>query len=243
MATDRFLSRRSVYRLLFLSLTSLGFAGLFRVTLPVIASAISTSAPTQALPHPIINASSSTTDEQVAILAGGCFWGMEAIFEHTRGVSEVISGYAGGSAETASYDQVSAGITQHAEAIRVTYDPSQISYGQLLEIYFSVAHDPTQLNRQGPDIGTQYRSAIFFANAEQQQIAQAYIDQLNDAQIFGNPIVTQVAPLDTFYAAEDYHQDFIQHHPDHLYVMVHDLPKLEQFREQFPELYSSRSSQ
>jgi len=238
MSTGRFLPRRFVYRLLFLTLASLGFVGLFRITLPVVASAISAAAPTRSLPHPTIDTSSSATGAQVAVLAGGCFWGMEAIFEHTRGVSEVVSGYAGGSAETAFYDQVSAGITQHAQAVRITYDPSQISYGQLLEIYFSVAHDPTQFNRQGPDIGTQYRSAIFFADAEQEQIAQAYIEQLNNAQVFGAPIVTQVVPLNNFYAAEAYHQDFVQHHPDHLYVVIHDLPKLEQFREQFPELYS-----
>jgi peptide-methionine (S)-S-oxide reductase len=189
-------------------------------------------------PDPITDAiAAATATEQVAVFAGGCFWGMEGVFEHLRGVFEVETGYSGGSAATATYEWVSRGETAHAEGIKITYDPSQISYGQLLKVYFAVAHDPTQLDRQGPDVGAQYRSAIFFADAEQQQVAQAYIDQLNQAEVFDRPIVTELAPLTEFYAAEDYHQDFITRNPAHPYVVVHDLPKIERLRVQFPELY------
>ncbi|PZO42410.1 MAG: peptide-methionine (S)-S-oxide reductase [Pseudanabaena frigida] len=172
-----------------------------------------------------------------AVFAGGCFWGVEAVFEHLKGVSNVVSGYSGGTAKTAHYETVSTGMTDHAESVRVTFDPSQISYEQLLQIYFYVAHDPTQLNRQGPDRGTQYRSAIFFANDEQKQIASAYIDRLNKSQSFVKPVVTQLVSLQNFYPAEDYHQDFITHNPDYPYVVVHDLPKLAQLQKQFPEMY------
>lgn len=178
-----------------------------------------------------------TKREQTAVFAGGCFWGMEAVFEHLKGVSDVVSGFSGGSAITAHYEEVSSGETGHAEAVKITYDPSQISYSQLLKIYFSVAHDPTQLNRQGPDWGTQYRSAIFFADNEQKQVAQAYINQLNKAHVFPKPIVTQLVPLKGFYAAEGYHQHFIDRNPNYPYVVMNDLPKLAQLREQFPNLY------
>lgn len=174
---------------------------------------------------------------KTAVFAGGCFWGTEAVFEHLKGVSNVVSGYSGGSAETANYEAVSSGRTGHAESIIITYDPSQISYEKLLEIYFYVAHDPTQLNRQGADRGTQYRSAIFFANNEQQQIASAYIERLNQTKSFSKPVVTQLVPLQSFYAAEDYHQDFIVHNPRDPYVVAHDLPKLAQLKRQFPEMY------
>jgi len=174
---------------------------------------------------------------KTAVFAGGCFWGTEAVFEHLKGVSNVISGYSGGSAATANYEAVGSGRTGHAESIRITYDPSQISYEKLLEIYFYVAHDPTQLNRQCPDIGTQYRSAIFFTNSEQQQLAAAYIERLNQTKSFSKPVVTQLVPLENFYAAEDYHQDFIVHNPNYPYVVAHDLPKLAQLRKQFPEIY------
>lgn len=174
---------------------------------------------------------------KTAVFAGGCFWGTEAVFEHLKGVSNVVSGYSGGSAETANYEAVSSGRTGHAESIIITYDPSQISYEKLLEIYFYVAHDPTQLNRQGADRGTQYRSAIFFANNEQQQIASAYIERLNQTKSFSKPVVTQLVPLQSFYAAEDYHQDFIVHNPRDPYVVAHDLPKLDQLKRQFPEMY------
>jgi peptide-methionine (S)-S-oxide reductase len=175
--------------------------------------------------------------KKTLVLAGGCFWGMEAVFEHLKGVTNVVSGYSGGTADTAQYETVSSGRTNHAESIRITYDPTQISYEQLLQVYFLVAHNPTQLNRQGPDRGPQYRSAIFFANAEQKQIAETYIDRLNKAKTFSEPIVTQVVPLQDFYPAEDYHQDFITHNPSYPYVVAHDLPKLVQLQKQFPEMY------
>ena len=177
--------------------------------------------------------------QQTAVFAGGCFWGVEAVFEHLNGVSEVVSGFSGGSATTARYQEVSYGRTGHAEAVKVTYDPSKITYNQLLKVYFSVAHDPTQLNRQGPDSGSQYRSAIFFADEAQRQAAQAYIDQLSQAHSFSQPIVTQLAPLNGFYAAEEYHQNFIRRNPSYPYVVVHDLPKLRQLQKQFPDLYKS----
>lgn len=239
MAIRRFIASRPAYSLLFLSLTGLMFYGIFRVTLlPSLATKIPASTAVKSLPEPTTDVlESAAIGEQTVVFAGGCFWGMEAVFEHVTGVSEVVTGYAGGSAETAHYAEVSTGQTGHAEAVQITYDPSQVSYGQLLEVYFSVAHDPTQLNRQGPDVGPQYRSAIFFTTAEQGQVAQAYIHQLNESHSFNQPIVTQLVPLDNFYAAEDYHQDFIQHNPDNLYVVVHDLPKLNQLQAQFPDLY------
>ncbi|HVS26489.1 MAG TPA: peptide-methionine (S)-S-oxide reductase MsrA [Burkholderiales bacterium] len=175
--------------------------------------------------------------EQTAVLAGGCFWGVDAVFKHVKGVSSVASGYSGGSAATAKYEIVSTGTTGHAESVKVTYDPSQISYGQLLKVFFSVAHDPTELNRQGPDSGTQYRSAIFYANEDQKQVAQAYIEQLNMAKVFSGPIVTQVVPLKQFYLAEEYHQNFLARNPYYPYIVINDLPKLLQLRKQFAALY------
>ena len=175
--------------------------------------------------------------KQTAVLAGGCFWGVDAVFKHVKGVSSVVSGYSGGSAATAEYETVSSGSTGHAESVKITYDPSRISYSELLRIFFSVATDPTQLNRQGPDTGTQYRSVIFYANDEQKQVALAYIDQLNKAKVFPAPIVTQIAPLKAFYPAEEYHQDFLERHPDHPYIVYNDLPKLRELQNQFPDLY------
>jgi peptide-methionine (S)-S-oxide reductase len=172
-----------------------------------------------------------------AIFAGGCFWGIEGVFEHVKGVRYAESGYAGGSAVSPSYEQVSSGDTGHAEAVRVVYDPSQVSYGQLLQIFFSVAHDPTQLNRQGPDHGTQYRSAIFYRTPEQRRLAEAYVAQLTAAKTFSRPIVTQIAPLHAFYLAEGYHQDYMAHNPRAYYIVVNDAPKVEHLREQFPALY------
>jgi peptide-methionine (S)-S-oxide reductase len=177
---------------------------------------------------------------ETAVLAGGCFWGIQAVFEHVKGVSAVTAGYSGGTAETAQYETVSSGATGHAESVKIIYDPSQISYGQLLKVYFSVAHDPTQLNHQGPDEGTQYRSAIFFGSDEQKRIAQAYIEQLNKARVFSKPIVTQIGALKGFYPAEAYHQDYAVHHPDDLYIRINDLPKVEHLRQEFPELYVNR---
>lgn len=190
------------------------------------------------LPTPAIDLSTSTAaGQQTAVFAGGCFWGMEAVFEHVQGVSEVVSGYSGGTATTAHYQRVGSGQTGHAESVKVIYDPTQISYGQLLKVYFSVAHDPTTMNRQGPDVGTQYRSAVFFADPEQKRVAQAYIDQLQQAAVFSQPIATQLEPLQGFYPAEDYHQNFIDRNPLYPYVVVHDLPKLSQLQQQFPTLY------
>ncbi len=174
--------------------------------------------------------------QQAIVLAGGCFWGVEGVFEKLQGVSTVVSGYAGGSAETANYGAVSGGATGHAEVVQITYDPQQISLDQLLKVFFVVAHDPTEVDRQGPDQGTQYRSAIFFADAEQQQVAQAYINQLNQTKVFSQPIATKLTALTKFYPAEEHHQDFIAHNPTYPYVVVHDLPKLDRLQQKFPEL-------
>ncbi len=190
------------------------------------------------LPDPKIDASLATAkDTQTAVFAGGCFWGVEAVFEHVKGVTQVVSGYAGGSANTAKYDEVSSGSTGHAESVRISYDPSRISYGQLLKVFFSVAHDPTELNRQGPDTGTQYRSAVFFANGEQKRVAEAYIAQLQAARVLPRPIVTQVTPLKAFYEAEAYHQDYLVRHPTQPYIVINDLPKIADLQRQFPALY------
>jgi peptide-methionine (S)-S-oxide reductase len=206
--------------------------------LPLVIFAITPRVTQTAVPTPAIDISAATVQgKQTAVFAGGCFWGIEAVFEHVKGVSDVVSGFSGGSATTAHYGEVSTGRTGHAESVKITYDPKQISYGQLLKIFFEVAHDPTQVNRQGPDVGTQYRSAIFFANSDQQRVAQAYINQLNQAHIFGKTITTQVATLKGFYAAEGYHQNFIAHNPTYPYVVIHDLPKLKQLQNKFPELY------
>jgi len=175
---------------------------------------------------------------ETAVFAGGCFWGMEAVFEHVKGVKDVVSGYTGGSAENAKYEIVSSGRTGHAESVRISFDPSQVSYGQLLKVFFSVAHDPTELNRQGPDTGPQYRSVIFFANGEQERTVKAYIAQLQAARIFPRPIVTEVVPLRAFYAAEAYHQDYLVRHPNQPYIVINDLPKLANLQRQFPGLYT-----
>jgi peptide-methionine (S)-S-oxide reductase len=194
-----------------------------------------------ALPDPAVDASLKRAGgRQTAVIAGGCFWGVEGVFEHVKGVLDVTSGYSGGPAATADYRAVSTGATGHAESVRITYDPSKISYGQILKVYFSAAHDPTQLNRQGPDVGTQYRSAIFYSTDEQRRIAQSYIDQLSRARAFSRPIVTKVDALDAFYPAEGYHQNYMVHHPDQPYIVVHDLPKIERLRQQFPDLYVER---
>ena len=174
--------------------------------------------------------------EQKAIFAGGCFWGVEAVFDRVKGVSKAESGYAGGTADAAQYYTVSSGATGHAESVRITYDPSQITYGQLLKVFFAVAHDPTELNRQGPDVGTQYRSAIFYLNEEQKRIAASYIEQLDQAKVFGDKIVTQVAPLQAFYVAEEYHQNYLVNHPTEPYIVYNDMPKLANLRKLLPEL-------
>ena len=175
--------------------------------------------------------------KQTAVLGGGCFWGVQEVFEHVKGVKDVISGYSGGSVGSPSYEQVSTGRTGHAESVKITFDPAKISYGQLLKVFFSVVHDPTQLNRQGPDTGSQYRSVIFYVNDEQKRIAEAYIAQLEQARSFRDPIVTQVVPMTKFYDAELYHQNYARFHPEDSYIARNDAPKVERLREQFPDLY------
>ncbi len=190
------------------------------------------------LPDPKIDAPlAAANGTQTAVFAGGCFWGVEGVFEHVKGVTQVVAGYSGGSVDKPSYEQVSSGTTGHAESVRISYDPSRISYGQLLKVFFSVAHDPTELNRQGPDSGTQYCSAIFFANGEQKRVAEAYIAQLQAAHTFRRPIVTQVVPLKAFYAAEAYHQHYLELHPDQPYIVINDLPKIANLKREFPALY------
>jgi peptide-methionine (S)-S-oxide reductase len=176
--------------------------------------------------------------EDTAVFAGGCFWGVDAVYKHVKGVKRVVSGYAGGDVANPSYEQVSTGNTGNAESVQVIYDPSQVSYGKLLQIFFSVAHDPTQLNRQGPDRGTQYRSAIFYNNAQQQQVAEAYIKQLTAAKTFSRPIVTQVAKLHGFYPAEAYHQNYLAEHPNQPYIVINDQPKIAALKKQFPDIYN-----
>jgi peptide-methionine (S)-S-oxide reductase len=178
-----------------------------------------------------------TRTTETAVFAGGCFWGVDAVFKHVKGVVQVVSGYAGGKAPTAHYELVSTGETGHAESVEVTYDPAQVSYRQLLQVFFTVAHDPTELNRQGPDVGSQYRSAIFYASDEQQKAAQAYIAELSHTHMFSKPIVTQVAPLDRFFAAEAYHQNYLAQHMTQPYIVYNDLPKLDKLEKTYPALY------
>jgi peptide-methionine (S)-S-oxide reductase len=179
-------------------------------------------------------------DKQIAVFAGGCFWGVEAVFENTKGVIDVKSGYSGGTAKTANYDAVSNGSTKHAEAVQITFDPAKVSYEQLLDVFFKVAHDPTELNRQGPDVGPQYRSAIFYSDETQKQATTSYIEKLGAAGIYKKPIVTQVVALEKFYDAEAYHQDYLPQNLDSPYIIAHDLPKLENLKKQFPALYAKK---
>lgn len=192
------------------------------------------------LPDPVRDAKLGGAAEESIVVAGGCFWGIEAVFEHMKGVKTAVSGYAGGAAETAYYDQVSTGRTGHAEAVKITYDPAVITAGQILKVFFAVAHDPTQLNRQGPDRGTQYRSAIFYTTPEQKEIAEAYIKQLGDQKSFNGKVVTTIDPLTEFYPAEDYHQDYAERNPAQPYILMHDLPKLMAFKKDFPAFYVAR---
>jgi peptide-methionine (S)-S-oxide reductase len=186
------------------------------------------------LPDPSVDMDpAAVPHKDTAVFAGGCFWGVEAVFEQLAGVDKVLAGFSGGEASTAHYEIVSEGRTGHAESVEITYDPAKVSYGQLLKVFFAVAHDPTEKNRQGPDTGTQYRSAIFYRDAEQQRIAEAYIKQLEDAKIFKKPIVTEVTPLKRFYAAEGYHQQFVKHNPNYPYVVYNDLPKLAMLKKEF----------
>jgi len=218
------------------------FQTLVRFMFPLLAALVpmlsacaesATVVPAPAVDEPAAGGSASET----AVLAGGCFWGVQAVFQHLKGVSQVLSGYAGGSKETAEYHTVSTGRTGHAESVKITFDPRVVSYGRILQVYFSVAHNPTQLNRQGPDTGTQYRSAIFAMDERQRQIAQQYVAQLDRAGVFGSPIVTKIDPFTAFYPAEDYHQNFATLHPDHPYIAFNDRPKVENFKRLFPNLY------
>lgn len=191
-----------------------------------------------ALPNPKVDESvAGAKSSETVVLSGGCFWGIQAVFEHVKGVVKATAGYSGGTIKNPGYELVSTGTTGYAESVEVVYDPSQITFGELLKIFFSVAHDPTELNRQGPDDGTQYRSAIFYENPEQERIARAYVAQLTAAKTFSQPIVTQIAPLKTFYRAEDYHQDYLVKHPDNPYIVYNDLPKIANLKKQFPKLY------
>ena len=195
---------------------------------------------TQKLPSPTVD-EHSTAHSETAVFAGGCFWGVQTTFERIKGVTATTAGYSGGSKETANYGAVSSETTGHAESVKVVFDPKRISYGTLLRVFFSVVHDPTQLNRQGPDVGTSYRSVIFYTSPEQQKIASAYIAQLDAAHAFPRKIVTQVVPLDAFYDAEDYHQDYAEKNPDNPYIQVCDIPKVKALKEQFPELFQEYS--
>jgi peptide-methionine (S)-S-oxide reductase len=189
-------------------------------------------------PNPVVDDPLATAGSQRSVVvAGGCFWGVQAVFQHVTGVVSATSGYAGGTVKNPSYEAVCTGRTGHAESVRIVYDASQVSLGRILKAFFSVAHDPTEVNRQGPDTGTQYRSAIFYADEGQQRIARAYIDQLNEAKVFRRPIATQLVPIDQFYQAEAYHQDYATKHPYEPYIAINDLPKVEALRKQLPELY------
>jgi len=195
------------------------------------------TAEARAVPAPAQDEAAGAASSEVAVLAGGCFWGVQGVFQHVNGVTSAVSGYAGGEKATAEYETVSTGKSGHAETVKITFDPRRISYGQILQIYFSVAHDPTELNEQGPDIGTQYRSTIFPTSAEQARIAKAYIAQLDAAHVYGAKIVTTIEPDRSFYPAEAYHQDFLTRHPDNLYIVINDLPKIADLKASFPDRY------
>ena len=213
-------------------------AGLIAALFFAVRATTGTASTPVTLPDPVLDQPvAAAPGQQVAVFAGGCFWGVEGVFRHVKGVVSATSGYVGGSARTANYEQVSNGGTGHAEAVRVVFDTSKVSYGQLLKVFFSVAHDPTELNRQGPDVGTQYRSGIWTTTASQREVTQAYIAQLTKAKAFSRPIVTTVAPLEKFYEAEAYHQDYMARHPNQPYIVINDAPKVEALRAQFPELY------
>ena len=232
------------YLLIGFSIVSLGLAAFAYSGMSLFRSqdAYSSSVSAVNIVDPVIDLpKSSARKSQTLVLAGGCFWGVEGVFEKLKGVSAVISGFSGGNAATAHYEVVSTGLTGHAEVVQITYDSEQVSYGQLLKVFFAIAHDPTQLDRQGPDSGPQYRSAIFFNNPDERRVAQAYIEQLDQSKVFEKPIVTQLTSLDRFYEAEGYHQNFIQRNPRYPYVVVNDLPKLAQLNKQFPQLLKSDS--
>jgi len=213
-------------------IASLLLAALIGAPLPATAAE-----PAVVIPAPALDDARAAGPLQTAVLAGGCFWGVQGVYEHVRGVKQVLSGYSGGSKATAEYEVVSRGRTGHAESVQIRFDPKEISYGEILRIYFSVVHDPTQLDQQGPDSGPQYRSNIFYASSAQRKIAQAYIVQLDQAKVFERPIVTRLDPLKAFYPAEEYHQDFLQHNPNHPYIVINDLPKIDNLRKIFPTYF------
>jgi peptide-methionine (S)-S-oxide reductase len=217
---------------------------IFAMMLTLLAGAIACNAGSgagTAVPSPAADETKATAPgKETAVIAGGCFWGIQAVFQHVKGVVSATSGYSGGSKQNAEYETVSTGETGHAESVQIVYDPSQITYGELLRVFFSVAHDPTELNRQGPDSGTQYRSVIFYGNDDQKKIADAYIAQLDKAKVFPRPIVTQVVPLKAFYPAEAYHQDYATRHPENPYIVYNDAPKVAHLKQQFPQLYTAR---
>ncbi|HLX08656.1 MAG TPA: peptide-methionine (S)-S-oxide reductase MsrA [Thermoanaerobaculia bacterium] len=213
-------------------------AALALATLTLAACRLGADAINKVIPAPAVDApAAEATGPQVAVLAGGCFWGLQGMFEHVQGVTKVVAGYSGGSKATAHYQMVGTETTGHAESVEITYDPKRISYGQLLRLYFAVAHDPTELNRQGPDSGPSYRSEIFFTSPTQERVAKAYVDQLTKANVFSSPIVTKIEPMKGFYAAEDYHQDFLIHNPTYPYIVYNDLPKIEALKRTYPEVY------
>ena len=224
--------RNGVVRVVALGLSILPCAGIGRVQAAEAAVVV---------PKPAVDNPKAAGPLQTAVIAGGCFWGIQGVFQHVRGVRNAVSGYSGGDKSTAEYEVVSSGQTGHAESVQVTFDPAEISYGEILQVYFSVAHDPTQLNRQGPDSGTQYRSSIFYADEAQQRIALAYIAQLDKARVYGHAIVTRVDPLKGFYPAEDYHQDFLVNNPRYPYIVYNDLPKVANLRQLFPDLYRDQA--
>ncbi len=223
------------------SLASRVSAVILMVTLAAVVACNAGDRSAIAIPAAAADATLATTNsQQTAVISGGCFWGIQAVFQHVKGVVSATSGYSGGAANTAKYELVSDGDTGHAESVKIVYDPSQITYGQLLRVFFSVAHDPTELNRQGPDTGTQYRSSIFYGSDEQKRIAEAYIAQLDKAKVYSSPIVTQVVALKAFYPAEPYHQDYAAHHPDNPYIVYNDAPKVAHLRQEFPDLYTGK---
>lgn len=225
-----------------MSMLSYKFYKLFCVSFLVIASVffaigVNAAEAPVVIPAPAFEQPKAASSLQTAVFAGGCFWGVQGVFQHVRGVKKVYSGYAGGEKNTAHYELVGSGKTGHAEAVEITFNPAEISYGELLHVFFSVAHDPTQLNRQGPDTGTQYRSAVFYLDDAQKTVAESYIDQLNKARAFPKAIVTKIDPLKGFYKAEDYHQDFLIHNPKYPYIVYNDLPKIDNLKRIFPEIY------
>jgi peptide-methionine (S)-S-oxide reductase len=219
---------------------TLGAISLLGITLALGQDAALAAEDAVIVPPPAVDSPAPTAATETAVFAGGCFWGVQGVFQHVRGVSNVVSGYAGGSRETAQYNRVGRGDTGHAESVQISYDPKQISYGRLLQIYFSVAHDPTQLNRQGPDRGTQYRSAVFPVNDAQKQVAQAYVAQLDKAKTFNKPLATRIETGSSFYPAEDYHQNYLTLHPDQPYIVVNDLPKVEALKRIFPQVFVAK---